>query len=403
MPLINLQTTLKDLRYDSVAPYIQKNIDNPGTPSSNPVQARVEDLVRISKYLVDKGGVFVAKQAMLEASKANNLRDVFTLGTVANPVLRIGNMLAQIPVNGTGTHFVAIGGGPSGGFYTRNADAAAEAKYGGRVTLSQPDNRSVLKNSPQLTAPAQLDYQRPQTEAGNEAIFRKGKIKKPVTVRIKNTSISDSLDNVFAFAGTGTSDSVNLLDIGQGDPTDDFVPVIFKLFGDASSRLLFRGYIQNLTDNFNGNWSPVNYVGRMEQFFTYTGFTRTIGFQLVVPIFSQAEQPIVYNKVNSLVSYTAPKYLPGSNIPQGNIVSLTLGNYIKTNGILTSVGNSIANDVPWSYSAEGEYLAGETRLLPQVLTLSIAYTPIHTKTPQLYTTAHTRGASNTPYINNSVK
>ena len=115
MPLINLQTTLKDLRYDSVAPYIQKNIDNPGTPSSNPVQARVEDLVRISKYLVDKGGVFVAKQAMLEASKANNLRDVFTLGTVANPALRIGNMLAHIPVNGTGTHFLDIGGGPSGG------------------------------------------------------------------------------------------------------------------------------------------------------------------------------------------------------------------------------------------------------------------------------------------------
>ena len=213
---------------------------------------------------------------------------------------------------------------------------------------------------------------------------------------------SSSLDSLYSFSGKGNSDSVNLLDIGQGDPSDDLVPVIFKLYGKEESRLVFRGFLQNISDNFNGNWNTVNYVGRMEQFYNYTGFTRTLNFQLVVPIFSVAEQPIVYNKVNSLVSHTAPTYQEGSNLPQGNITDMTLGNYIKSNGILNNVSITIANEVPWSYSSEGEYAGAETRLLPQVLTLSIQFTPIHSKAPQIYLDKHTKGESSPPYINNSI-
>ena len=118
----------------------------------------------------------------------------------------------------------------------------------------------------------------------------------------------------------------------------------------------------------------------MEQFFVYTGFTRALSFPLQVPIFSSAEQPIVYNKVNSLISHTAPEYTGGTGIPSGIITYLEVGDYYKGPGVLNSVGVSISNDVQWS--AGPEKFNGRSLILPQVLSLNMSFTPIHEITPQ---------------------
>lgn len=399
MPLINLQTNLKSLSYNGNGPYVEKNINNPGRPASEYIQGRVDDTTRMLRLLGDKGIAFTSKQALLLAG-TRGLAAIPQAGNI------LANIVAQVPVNGTGTHFLPI---DRNVYYTAVTDAPERALQGGAI--GNPSGKPYTPASRTVDRTSAYERANFTTVLGEEVNYPKGsEYTKPTEailtvqtggkITINN---AQGLDTKYGFAETKKSDSVNLLDIGQGDPSDDFVPVIFNLYGDSSSRLLFRGFIENLTDTYNGSWSPVSYVGRMEQFFTYTGFTRSIGFQLVVPIFSQAEQPIVYNRANSLVSYTAPSYRPGSDLPQGNIISLTLGNYIRTNGVLNSVGITIANDTPWSYSAEGEYLAGETRLLPQVLTLNITFTPIHNKTPEVYTTTHTRGSSNTPYFNNSLQ
>lgn len=402
MPLINLQTNLKSLSYNGNGPYIEKDINNPGRPASEYIQGRVDDTTRMLRLLGDKGIAFTSKQALLLAG-TKGLAAVPQAGNI------LANIVAQVPVNGTGTHFLPI---DRNVYYTAVTDASERALYGGTIGNTSgkpytPASRTVDR----ISAYERANF---TTALGEEVTYPKGsEYTKPteavLTVQTGGKITINSaqgLDTKYQFAETKKSDSVNLLDIGQGDPSDDFVPVFFKLYGkpqDQDSRLLFRGFISNLSDTFNGTWNGVSYVGRMEQFFTYAGFTRSISFQLTIPIFSEAEQPIVYNKANSLASYTAPYYQPESNLPQGNILSMSIGNYIATNGILNSVGITVANEVPWSYSKEGEYLEGEARLLPQVLTLNITFTPIHRQAPALYTTPHIQGSSTTPYLNHSVK
>ena len=120
--LINLQTDLKSLRYGSDKPYITKNIgDAPGSQIGLEVQARIDDTSRIAQMLIDKPGLkFLGNQALLQQAdvqgKLQKARDkkqtlggkVFeqVKGTVLNTAKIVGSTLAQVPVNGTGTHFV---------------------------------------------------------------------------------------------------------------------------------------------------------------------------------------------------------------------------------------------------------------------------------------------------------
>jgi hypothetical protein len=122
--LLNLRTDLKSLRYGSDKPYVTKDINNP--PSSNQtgmqITKRIDDLSRISQMLIDRPGLkFIGNQALLQQvdiqDKLQKNRDrgnrtlagaivQQALGTVKQTAKILGSTLAQVPVNGTGTHFV---------------------------------------------------------------------------------------------------------------------------------------------------------------------------------------------------------------------------------------------------------------------------------------------------------
>ena len=121
--LIDLRTDLKSLRYGNDKPYVTKDINNP--PSNNQtgmqILKRVDDVSRIAQMLVDRPGLkFIGNQALLQQvdvqGKLQKARDkketlggkVFeqVKGTVLSTAKIVGSTLAQVPVNGTGTHFV---------------------------------------------------------------------------------------------------------------------------------------------------------------------------------------------------------------------------------------------------------------------------------------------------------
>lgn len=100
------------------APYVSKPIGS----TSNLVTKRIDDLARMGKMLTDNPGLkHLANEAILKQgeitdklrrnSKYNTGTDVGNFlrratGTVEHLALVAGSTLAQIPVNGTGTHFV---------------------------------------------------------------------------------------------------------------------------------------------------------------------------------------------------------------------------------------------------------------------------------------------------------
>lgn len=120
--LINLQTDLKSLRYGSEKPYVTKNIGQaPGSQIGLEVQSRIDDTSRIAQMLASKPGFkYLANEALL---KQVNIQDTIskaqkngksTVGavlqqvgnTLLSTVKIVGSTLAQVPVNGTGTHFL---------------------------------------------------------------------------------------------------------------------------------------------------------------------------------------------------------------------------------------------------------------------------------------------------------
>lgn len=406
MPLINLQTNLKSLSYNGNGPYVEKDINNPGRPASGYIQGRVDDTTRMLRLLADKGVAFTSKQALLLAGTKG-------LGAIPQAGNILANIIAQVPVNGTGTHFLPISDSV---YYTRVRDAAERSLYSGAVggdNSTGTNNRgpfpeviSRLSDSSKFntntTIPSINVLSPRDTYNTNEKV-------KPLRInthRRARTRVLDdgtivqspnevSLDTKYGFAETGKADSINLLGIGQdtnpANNVDDLVPLKFSILGEQlvnTNTLVFRGFLGELSDRFTGQWNNTRYVGRGENFYTYDHFTRAISFTFQLPIFSVEEQRPVYKKLNSLTSITAPTYV--KDLAQGKIVDLQVGSYLRTKGILTEVGITVSNDVPWSYGSGDN----STILLPQVLSVAINFTPIHSQVPQYYGNS----AANNPFI-----
>ncbi len=118
--LINLQTDLKSLRYGSDKPYITKNIgDAPGSQIGLEVQTRIDDTSRIAQMLIDKPGIkYLLNEALLQQiniddkirNRGNKTVAGAVLGQLGNTLVGtakiLGSTLAQVPVNGTGLHFL---------------------------------------------------------------------------------------------------------------------------------------------------------------------------------------------------------------------------------------------------------------------------------------------------------
>ena len=119
MPLIDLQTNLRDLKYGDFgaeSPLVTKDINNP--PSANSlameVTRRTDDLKRITSLLATGPGLkHIANQTALsvvEKSIQSKSKGRSFIGKVLSggwsSAKAIASMVAQVPVNGTGTHFV---------------------------------------------------------------------------------------------------------------------------------------------------------------------------------------------------------------------------------------------------------------------------------------------------------
>jgi len=132
MPIIrNLRKDLNEGRMDELrsvtyaetgvqSPFVTKNILNPPKERGILLQAdkRADDLVRISKLFINKPGIkYLGNEALLKqenlTKKLQGLKNQTTKdilrdfgGTAKHVTQVVASTLAQVPVNGTGTHFV---------------------------------------------------------------------------------------------------------------------------------------------------------------------------------------------------------------------------------------------------------------------------------------------------------
>ena len=122
------------------------------------------------------------------------------------------------------------------------------------------------------------------------------------------------------------------LDKLSGRITKDFVKFYFtgpKLnpgnTDEEDDIIVFRAILTSLTDSFNPSWSPVNFIGRADPAYNYSGFSRDINLDFTLYATDRDELRPIWRKLNALAGYTAPQYDGSSIALKGSYLRLTIG------------------------------------------------------------------------------
>lgn len=201
---------------------------------------------------------------------------------------------------------------------------------------------------------------------------------------------TDSIDVRLKMAKKGSPDYINVSDvITVGDTSEnavaedatwqyyngDIIPFTFNtLTPDGQKFLFFRAFLDDLQDNYSGDWNGTQYIGRAEEFYTYQGFKRDISFSFKVAAFTKEELIPLYKKLNHLVASTAPTYSKAGNFMRGTLTTLSIGEYLdRQDGFISKVDLTWEKGYPWEIDLFNENLPK----VPTILNVSVSFTPIH--------------------------
>lgn len=166
-------------------------------------------------------------------------------------------------------------------------------------------------------------------------------------------------------------------------PAKDIIKFTFECldndFPGNAVAILFRAFLSGFTDNHQGDYNSFKYLGRGETFRTYQGFDRTISFGFKIAAFTRAEMEPLYTKLNHLITQVYPDYSETSRFMRGNVIRLTIGDYLyRVPGFLEYVNVTIDDNASWEIALNDP----EMRELPQMLSVQCSFKPIHDFLPR---------------------
>lgn len=148
--------------------------------------------------------------------------------------------------------------------------------------------------------------------------------------------------------------------------------------------LIFRAYIDNISDSYTANYNNYKYNGRAENFYTYNSFDRSINFKFRIIAQSRAEMKPLHQKLNYLVAQTAPQYKNGRM--RSKINRLTIGDWInEIPGFFESINLNWEGSYAWeidSEEREGTVDGIRMNQLPHQLDVDCTFRPIHDFAPE---------------------
>jgi hypothetical protein len=165
--------------------------------------------------------------------------------------------------------------------------------------------------------------------------------------------------------------------------SDDLIKFVFEAISNdnpnQSIAIFFRAFLTaGITDNNSAQLNPIRYAGRGENFYTYQGFDRSIGFSFRIAAGSKDELKPIYNRLNTLVSQVYPDYGPQSGFMRAPVVRVTIGDYLyRMPGFLENVNITVDNGSPWEINLDGDQAQ-----LPQVIDVSVSFKPILDELPR---------------------
>jgi len=170
--------------------------------------------------------------------------------------------------------------------------------------------------------------------------------------------------------------------------TADFIKFFFtgpKLHAgnvdDEDDIIVFRASINSISDSFNASWPGFQLIGRGDQNFQYSGFTRDISLDFTVYATDRDEVKPIWRKLNALAGYTAPEYTPDNIALVGPWMRLTIGDLFNQQAVIVKSVNYTLHgaDTTWETNIEQDPQMMQT---PHKVDVSMTLTPITDWLPQ---------------------
>ena len=171
---------------------------------------------------------------------------------------------------------------------------------------------------------------------------------------------------------------------------NDVINFGFKIISpNKTSDINFRAYLDNWSDGFKGDWTPIKYMGRAENFYKYNGFSREGSITFLVPTLSRLDLKNNYNKLNQLIYSVTPSYSQGSTgttagLMRGSITRIYMGDYFDgVPAIIKNVDYQEIEGMGWDIDRDQEgKKTGDNLQLPKGIKVMVGFTVIHDFTPQ---------------------
>jgi len=181
------------------------------------------------------------------------------------------------------------------------------------------------------------------------------------------------------------------------DDTRDIIKFVIESidngYPNESNRMHFRAFLTSFSDNIGAEWNSQRYMGRGENFYTYQGFTREVGFTFKVAAQSVEEMEKLYQKLNYLASTLHPDYSTGGFM-RGTIHQLTIGEYFyRMPGVIKTMNITVEDNYPWEIKMKQPEMRRQNddqgvskdqlqMEVPQILNVQMSFNPIYNKLPQ---------------------
>ncbi len=162
------------------------------------------------------------------------------------------------------------------------------------------------------------------------------------------------------------------------------MPLYFKDLRD-NNYIIFRGFIEGLSENISPSWTEENYIGRSEPVFIYERATRDISFTLKLFPQTKGELAPIYQKLNRLTSLCYPEYQKDENLNskvrmKPPLVKFRLGELFGSEnnemlGFIKSLSYTYDDGSPWETK--------QGKRVPKYILASITFQVIHMEVPSL--------------------
>ena len=119
--------------------------------------------------------------------------------------------------------------------------------------------------------------------------------------------------------------------------------------------MVFRAIINNLDDSFNANWTPVQFIGRADPNYHYTGYSRDLSLGFDVYATSRDELKFIWRKLNALAGYTTPEYSSEDIAMRAPWMRITIGDlFVQQPVVLNSLNYTYDTDASWEINIEDD-------------------------------------------------